>query len=73
MVGHGLRGVNPTARYRFLATRLGLKAAELAGSGTWGRMAAVRGNEVVDVPLTEAAQARREVPRAWIEAGRVVA
>ena len=73
VLGHVQRGGTPTARDRFLATRLGLKAAELAGSGTWGRMAAVRGNEVVDVPLTEAGEARREVPRAWIEAGRVVA
>jgi hypothetical protein len=36
-------------------------------------MAAVRGNEIVDVPLADAMDARRTVPRAWIEAGRVVA
>jgi 6-phosphofructokinase 1 len=73
VLGHVQRGGTPTARDRFLATRLGLKAAELAHEGVWGRMAAVRGNEVVDVALSEATQARREVPRAWIEAGRVVA
>jgi 6-phosphofructokinase 1 len=73
VLGHVQRGGTPTARDRFLATRLGLKAAELANAGDWGRMAAVHGNEVVDVALSEAARARREVPRAWIEAGRVVA
>ncbi len=73
VLGHVQRGGTPTARDRFLATRLGLRAAELADGGKWGRMAAVRGNEIVDVPLAEATAARRDVPRAWIEAGRVVA
>jgi 6-phosphofructokinase 1 len=73
VLGHVQRGGTPTARDRFLATRLGLRAAELATAGAWGRMAAVRGNEIVDVALAEATHALREVPRAWIEAGRVVA
>jgi 6-phosphofructokinase 1 len=73
VLGHVQRGGTPTARDRFLATRLGLRAADLANAGSWGRMAAVRGNEVVDVPLADAVDARRDVPRAWIEAGRVVA
>jgi 6-phosphofructokinase 1 len=73
VLGHVQRGGTPTARDRFLATRLGLRAAELVDASAWGRMAAVRGNEVVDVPLADAIAARRDVPRAWIEAGRVVA
>ncbi len=73
VLGHVQRGGTPTARDRFLATRLGLRAVELASAGEWGRMAAVRGNEIVDVPLTAAQEDRREVPRAWIDAGRVVA
>jgi 6-phosphofructokinase 1 len=73
VLGHVQRGGTPTARDRFLATRLGLRGAELAARGTWGRMAAVRGNEIVDVPLSEVMDARRDVPKAWIEAGRVVA
>ena len=73
VLGHVQRGGTPTARDRFLATRLGLLAAELADRSAWGRMAAVRGNEIVDVPLADAVAARRDVPRAWIEAGRVVA
>jgi 6-phosphofructokinase 1 len=73
VLGHVQRGGSPTSRDRFLATRLGLRAAELATAGAWGRMAAVRGNEIVDVSLDEAVEGRREVPRAWIEAGAVVA
>ena len=73
VLGHVQRGGSPTARDRFLATRLGLQAAALAGDRAWGRMAAVRGNEIVDVSLEEATRARRSVPPAWIEVGRVVA
>ena len=73
ILGHVQRGGTPTARDRLLATRLGLRAAELAGRGEWGRMAAVRGNEILDVPLADATSSLRSVPLAWIEAGRVVA
>jgi 6-phosphofructokinase 1 len=73
VLGHVQRGGTPTARDRFLATRLGLEAARLAGSRSWGRMAAVRGNEIVGVSLAEATQERREIPAAWIEAARIVA
>src|SRR5262249_45540815 len=72
VLGHVQRGGTPTARDRFLATRLGLRAVELAARGSWGRMAAVRGNEIVDVPLSDVLDARRDVPLEWIEAGRVV-
>ena len=68
VLGHTQRGGTPTARDRFLATRLGLKAVELAVSG-WGRMAAVSGNDVVDVALEEAVRERQAVPASWIAAG----
>lgn len=73
VLGHVQRGGTPSARDRFLATRLGLKATELAIAGKWGRMAAVRGNDIVDVPLENVTESRRTVPDGWIEAGRVVA
>ena len=73
VLGHVQRGGTPTARDRLLATRLGLRAAELAAGGRWGRMAAVRGNEIVDVALAEAARERRALPREWTESSLVVA
>jgi 6-phosphofructokinase 1 len=73
VLGHVQRGRTPTARDRLLATRLGLKAAELACAGSWGRMAAVRGNEIVDVSLEEATRAPRPVPADWVAAIDVVA
>ena len=72
VLGHVQRGGTPTARDRFVATRLGLRAAELADAGTWGRMAAVTGNEIGDVSLEQAVAGRRSVPAGWIEATRVV-
>jgi 6-phosphofructokinase 1 len=73
VLGHVQRGGTPTARDRVLATRLGLKAAELASSGTWGCMAAVQGNEIVAVSLEEATRAHRPVPDSWISASGTVA
>ena len=73
VLGHVQRGGTPTARDRFVATRLGLEAAELAGRGAWGRMAAIHGNDVTDVPLADVAGRNRPVPDGWIAAGRVVA
>ena len=73
VLGHVQRGGTPTAADRFLATRLGLKAAELADSGSWGRMAAVNGIEIDDVPLELAIRRRRTVPPEWIGATLVVA
>jgi 6-phosphofructokinase 1 len=73
ILGHVQRGGTPTAGDRLLATRLGLKAAALASAGTWGRMAAARGTEIVDVSLAEATQERRTVPATWITASSVLA
>jgi 6-phosphofructokinase 1 len=73
VLGHVQRGGTPTARDRFLATRLGLHAAELAAAGSWGQMAAVRGNEIVDVSLGDATSGRRTVPPEWIAASGVLA
>ena len=73
VLGHVQRGGTPTARDRFLATRLGLKASELAMGHSWGRMAAVRGYDIVEVSLEEATRERRGVPAEWIAAGRTVA
>jgi phosphofructokinase-like protein len=72
VLGHVQRGGTPTGRDRLLATQLGLKAAELASSGRWGRMAAVKGPEIGDVPLEEATT-RKTVPPEWVSAGQVVA
>ena len=62
-LGHIQRGGSPTARDRVLATRFGLRAAELVQSGDWGMMAALRGDDIVAVPLAEAVAELKVVPR----------
>jgi 6-phosphofructokinase 1 len=54
VLGHVQRGGTPTAFDRVLATRLGSKAAELAVAGESGVMVAMRGAQIVPVPLEEA-------------------
>ena len=65
VLGHVQRGGSPTARDRVLATRFGLKAAELVDGGRFGRMAALQGDEIVDVSLDEATRELKRVPPEW--------
>src|SRR2546423_767144 len=65
VLGHVQRGGTPTARDRVLATRFGLAAADLVRDGRFGRMAALRGDEIVDVPLAEAVAELKTVPAQW--------
>src|SRR5256714_3062713 len=67
VLGHVQRGGSPTARDRLLATRFGLKAADLALGGEFGQMAALQGDDVVAVPLAEATAQLKVVPREWYE------
>jgi phosphofructokinase-like protein len=67
VLGHVQRGGSPTARDRVLATRFGLKAADLAHEGRFGRMAALRGDEIVDASLAEATAELKTVPPGWYE------
>jgi 6-phosphofructokinase len=59
------RGGSPTARDRVLATRYGLKAADLVEQGKFGRMAALHGDAIVDVPLKDATAELKTVPEDW--------
>ncbi len=62
VLGHVQRGGSPTAYDRVLATRYGTRAAEMVAEGAFGRMAALRGDEIVDVPLAEAVADLKRVP-----------
>jgi 6-phosphofructokinase 1 len=61
-LGHVVRGGPPTAFDRWLATRVGIKAVELAHEGKFDYMAALRGREIVGVPLGEAVDKLKTVP-----------
>src|SRR5205823_10488511 len=70
VLGHVQRGGTPTARDRVLATRFGLAAADLVQEGKFGQMAALRGDEIVDVALAEATAELKTVPREWWDVAR---
>ena len=68
VLGHIQRGGSPSAFDRVLATRYGLGAIDMVHRGEFGHMAALRGNKIVSVPLSEAISANRKVDREIIEA-----
>jgi phosphofructokinase-like protein len=70
VLGHVQRGGSPTPRDRVLATRYGLKAADLVQEGRFGRMAALHGDSVVDVSLEEATAELKTVPEDWYNLAR---
>lgn len=53
VLGHLQRGGSPTAWDRILSMRYGDKAAELVEQQAWGRMVALRGNDIVAVDIAE--------------------
>jgi ATP-dependent phosphofructokinase / diphosphate-dependent phosphofructokinase len=70
VLGHVQRGGSPTPRDRVLATRYGLKAADLVHDGEFGQMAALRGDAIVSVPLAEAVAELKKVPRDWYDVAK---
>jgi ATP-dependent phosphofructokinase / diphosphate-dependent phosphofructokinase len=70
VLGHVQRGGTPTPRDRVLATRYGLKAADLVHEGRFGRMAALHGDAIVDVGLSEATAELKTVPPEWYDVAR---
>jgi 6-phosphofructokinase 1 len=54
VLGHVQRGGTPTAFDRVLATRFGLGAIDAVQAGDFGKMVALRGTDIVRVPLAEA-------------------
>ena len=53
VLGHVQRGGTPTAFDRWLATRFGLHAIAAVRDGEFGTMVALRGKDIVRVPLIE--------------------
>jgi 6-phosphofructokinase 1 len=61
MLGHLQRGGSPTAFDRILATRYGIAAIDLINQGKYGLMVALKGNEIVSVPLKDVVGKRKTV------------
>ncbi|MEV6319287.1 6-phosphofructokinase [Streptomyces sp. NPDC051776] len=54
VLGHIQRGGTPSAYDRWLATRFGLHAVDAVKDGDFGVMVALRGTEIIRVPLADA-------------------
>jgi ATP-dependent phosphofructokinase / diphosphate-dependent phosphofructokinase len=61
VLGHIQRGGTPSAFDRVLATRFGLHAVDAAHDGAWGQMVALRGTDIVRVPLADATRELKTV------------
>jgi ATP-dependent phosphofructokinase / diphosphate-dependent phosphofructokinase len=61
VLGHVQRGGTPTAYDRVLATRFGLHAIDAVHDGESGVMVALRGTDIVRVPLAEATRELKTV------------
>ncbi len=69
VLGHIQRGGTPTAFDRVLATRYGLHAIRAVADGAFGSMVALRGTDIVRVPLAEATRTLKVVsPERYAEA-----
>jgi 6-phosphofructokinase 1 len=67
VIGHIQRGGSPTLFDRMLGLRVGVKSVELVLEGKFGYMVALKGNDVVPVPLEEATGQLKTVDVKWIQ------
>jgi 6-phosphofructokinase 1 len=69
VLGHIQRGGTPSAFDRVLATRFGLQAVDAVNDEDWGKMVALRGTDIVRVPLGDATRELKLVkPELYAEA-----
>jgi 6-phosphofructokinase 1 len=69
VLGHIQRGGTPTAFDRWLATRFGLQAIDAVADGEFGVMVALRGTDIIRVPLSEGTDTLKVVsPEEYAEA-----
>ncbi|QHY95074.1 6-phosphofructokinase 1 [Streptomyces sp. S4.7] len=70
VLGHIQRGGTPSAFDRWLATRFGLHAIDAVKEGDFGKMVALRGTDIVRVPISEAiAELKTVQPELYKEVG----
>lgn len=71
VLGHIQRGGVPTAFDRVLSTRYGAKAIDLVHEGQFGKMTALRGNQIVAVSLKEAVAKLKLVDKELLDVARI--
>jgi len=71
ILGHLLRGGTPTAYDRVLATRFGIEAIDSVNEEDFGKMVALRGNDIVRVPIGEAVKELKTIDQSIFDAASV--
>ena len=71
VLGHIQRGGAPTAHDRVLATRFGVHACDMVARGEFGKMAALRGNDIISVDLGDATRELKRVPEEFFKVAQV--
>ena len=71
VLGHIQRGGSPSAFDRVLGTRFGIDALKLVEEKRFGYMVALRGNQIIPVPLEEATGSLKLVPKELYEMSQV--
>ena len=70
VLGHIQRGGTPTAFDRWLATRFGLHAIDAVADKDFGKMVALRGTDIIRVPLSEGTAELKLVSARGVRRGR---
>jgi len=71
VIGHMQRGGIPTVFDRILGLRTGVKAMELIEKQDFGKMAALKGNKIIAVPLEEATKDIKKVSKEWLTFAKI--
>jgi len=71
VIGHMQRGGIPSVFDRILGLRSGVTAVNLIHEGKFGYMAALKGNEVIGIPLEEAISKLKIVDKKWWKLAQV--
>lgn len=71
VLGHIQRGGSPSAFDRILGTRFGVKAVELLKNKKFGKMVALSGNKIIDVPIEQAVASLKTVDMELYEISKV--
>ncbi|MET1001114.1 MAG: 6-phosphofructokinase [Acidimicrobiia bacterium] len=70
-LGHVLRGGSPTAYDRVIATRFGVEAIDAVNDGEFGVMVALRGTDVIRVPIQDGIEQLKTVDRKLFDTAAV--
>jgi len=72
ILGHQQRGGSPTVRDRVAASLMGAKATELLANGIFGKVIAMKGDNVVDYDIEEALNMKKEIDDHLIQTGKIL-